>query len=133
MRKGLILLKSSTLVAAIVLFQNANGSQETNVEIATGLSCENLLATTKARYGSLVDIEFEFAFAFEELYIISYLRGGKGTTEQLENRTFENQQRISRLGAMHTLFQNPKCPIQKDWYRTKLKIFTEDNWWFTDY
>ena len=129
MKRRYWLLIGSIILAATV---PVHSSQETNVEIATGTTCEKLLATTEAQFGSLVDVEYAIAFAFEEQYNIYIARSRDGKSAEISERSAKNNEALARLGAMHSLVQNPKCPIDKDWYRLKLEVFTEEDWWFTD-
>jgi len=125
-------IASSILVVVATLTTPAHSSHEKNVEVATGIACEELLATAKAKFGVLVEIEHAIAFAFEER------RPFLGTTPSSsldpefseQRRTLTNK--ITRLVAMHRLFQNPQCPIDKDWYRYEPKIFKVEDWWFTN-
>jgi len=108
-------------------------SHEKSVEAATGNTCEELLAITTTQFGSLVQVEHAIAFAFEEQYYIYIARIGNDDSPELNERSAKNRDTLARLSAVHSLIQNPRCPMQEGWYRSELKIFTEDNWWFMDY
>lgn len=127
------LLAGGILFSVVVPLTPALSSQERNVEIATGMSCEELLGSAKTQYGSLVDIEYAIAFAWEDREIINRKRLAVGGSEELSKRSGEASLKIARLVAMHRLFQTPKCPMNDDWVKLELKIFTEDDWWFIDF
>ena len=117
-------------VASLLLSSSASSSQETNLEIATQSTCEELLRSAKTDYSSLVDIEYAIAAAFEERFNTSdYLRNNKDDP-YLQRSLSAAFLKTARLVAIHRLFQNPQCPIAKDWYRYKPQIFTQDDWWF---
>ena len=83
------------------------------------MKCEALLYDATTLHGSIIDIEHAISFALEARSSIRERRAILGDDWELYAEAYANYLRIGRILAMHTLFQKPKCPIEKDWYRYK--------------
>lgn len=104
------------IVGLMLVINRAYSSQETNLEVATEMTCEQLLYQATTLYGSLNDIEYAVSFAIEERSAISRLYSASRRDPELLAELKEINLKAARAVAAHRLFQKPKCPIDSDWY-----------------
>ncbi|MEE4283717.1 MAG: hypothetical protein V2I41_17385 [Pseudomonadales bacterium] len=110
------LLPWIAMITLLSVVGRTHSSVEKNLEVATEMTCEQLLYEATTRYGSITDIEYAVSFALEERDSISDRAGVSDDVSELDAELREINLEIARTIAKHRLFQNQKCPIENDWY-----------------
>ncbi len=117
------------LTALLSVVGSAHSSVEKNLEVATEMTCEQLLHDATTLYGSITEIEYAISFALEERNWISERAKVSSEDPELRTELHAINLKISRTIAMHRLFQKPTCPVERDWYRYKpIKIGKNSLW-----
>lgn len=123
------LLRWIATIMLLSVVSTASSSGERNLEVATEMTCEQLMYGATTLYGSITDIEYAVSFALEEKDSISERRKISGDGPESLAELHEINLKISRLIAMHRLFQKPVCPLEGVWHSYKPSKIGRNSLW----